>query len=106
MFTHLTTNPPISCLNRAERTGSLVVSATIDPVSLKLAVSGEKKTSKWTLLAVRREPGFSYPLSVRRTSANSGCDRAFVQIFNDPQTKSCLKSAPRVFARTSLRRVL
>jgi hypothetical protein len=24
MVTHLTTNPPVSCLNRAERTGSLV----------------------------------------------------------------------------------
>jgi hypothetical protein len=25
MVTHLTTNPPVSCLNRAERTGSLVL---------------------------------------------------------------------------------
>jgi hypothetical protein len=25
MVTHLTTNPPVRCLNRAERTGSLVV---------------------------------------------------------------------------------
>jgi hypothetical protein len=24
VFTHLTTNPPVRCLNRAERTGSLV----------------------------------------------------------------------------------
>jgi hypothetical protein len=33
--TLLTTNPPVSYLNRAERTGSLVVSAAIDPISLK-----------------------------------------------------------------------
>jgi hypothetical protein len=26
VVTHLTTNPPVRCLNRAERTGSLVVS--------------------------------------------------------------------------------
>jgi hypothetical protein len=25
VVTHLTTNPPVSCLNRAERTGSLVL---------------------------------------------------------------------------------
>jgi hypothetical protein len=36
--TLLTTNPPVSYLNRAERTGSLVVSAAIDPISLKLTV--------------------------------------------------------------------
>jgi hypothetical protein len=27
MVTHLTTNPPVRCLNRAERTGSLVFNA-------------------------------------------------------------------------------
>jgi hypothetical protein len=38
MVTHLTTNPSVSCLNRVERTGSLVVSATPNPISLKLTV--------------------------------------------------------------------
>jgi hypothetical protein len=38
MVTHLTTNPLVSCFNRAERTGSLVVSATINLISIKLTV--------------------------------------------------------------------
>jgi hypothetical protein len=40
VVTHLTTNPPVRCLNRAERTGSLVVSCpaginVLFPVSSK-----------------------------------------------------------------------
>jgi hypothetical protein len=40
VVTHLTTNPPVRCLNRAERTGSLVVSCPIVTVAPKCTVSG------------------------------------------------------------------
>jgi hypothetical protein len=36
MVTHLTTNPPVSCLNRAERTGSLVFMILWSYVEVKL----------------------------------------------------------------------
>jgi hypothetical protein len=40
VVTHLTTNPPVRCLNRAERTGSLVVSCSLDMNALDFSVSG------------------------------------------------------------------
>jgi hypothetical protein len=40
VVTHLTTNPPVRCLNRAERTGSLVVSRPLTTTTLKCTVSG------------------------------------------------------------------
>ena len=39
VVTHLTTNPPVRCLNRAERTGSLVVSRSDTIKTAKLSVS-------------------------------------------------------------------
>jgi hypothetical protein len=38
VVTHLTTNPPVSCLNRAERTGSLALSCRVDVRTFNLAV--------------------------------------------------------------------
>jgi hypothetical protein len=38
VITHLTTNPPVRCLNRAERTGSLVVSCPVDADALDFSV--------------------------------------------------------------------
>ena len=35
VVTHLTTNPPVRCLNRAERTGSLVFNVLWSYVSIK-----------------------------------------------------------------------
>jgi hypothetical protein len=43
VVTHLTTNPPVSCLNRAERTGSLV---------LKILWSYVKKWQRYSVLVV------------------------------------------------------
>jgi hypothetical protein len=40
MVTHLTTKPPVRCLNRAERTGSLVVSWSVTTNVLNFTVSG------------------------------------------------------------------
>ena len=40
VVTHLTTNPPVRCLNRAERTGSLVVSWPLTTDILNSTVSG------------------------------------------------------------------
>jgi hypothetical protein len=40
VVTHLTTNPPVRCLNRAERTGSLVVSCLLDTIALNSSVCG------------------------------------------------------------------
>ena len=37
---YLTTNPPVSCLNRVERSGSLVVSCPEDVQTLQFAVYG------------------------------------------------------------------
>jgi hypothetical protein len=54
MVTHLTTNPPVSCLNRAERTGSLVVSCSIVTLTAKY-------------------PVFGFVLSVNRYLAPRGC---------------------------------
>jgi hypothetical protein len=44
VVTHLTTNPPVRCLNTAERTGSLVVSCPLDTIALDSSVYG-----KWIL---------------------------------------------------------
>jgi hypothetical protein len=38
VVTYLTTNPPVRCLNRAERTGSLVVSYSSAIISLKFTI--------------------------------------------------------------------
>jgi hypothetical protein len=40
VVTHLTTSPPVRCLNRAERTGSLVVSWPLTTNILNSTVSG------------------------------------------------------------------
>jgi hypothetical protein len=40
VVTYLTTNPPVRCLNRAERTGSLVVSCSIVTYTLEYTVFG------------------------------------------------------------------
>jgi hypothetical protein len=40
VVTHLTTNPPVRCLNRAERTGSLVLSYSIVSNTLKHTIFG------------------------------------------------------------------
>jgi hypothetical protein len=40
VVTHLTTNPPVRCLNRAERTGSLVVTCPTTTKTDKLPVHG------------------------------------------------------------------
>jgi hypothetical protein len=40
VVTHLTTNPPVRCLNKAERTGSLVVSCSMVMITPKCPVSG------------------------------------------------------------------
>ncbi|KAF2625017.1 hypothetical protein BU25DRAFT_130876 [Macroventuria anomochaeta] len=40
VVTHLTTNPPVRCLNRAERTGSLAVSWSLTTKILNSTVSG------------------------------------------------------------------
>jgi hypothetical protein len=45
VVTHLTTNPPVSCLNRAERTGSLVVSCPVVVSTLNFAVYGVRYTA-------------------------------------------------------------
>jgi hypothetical protein len=42
VVTHLTTNPPVRCLNRAERTGSLVVSCPVVTNVHKFTVSGKQ----------------------------------------------------------------
>jgi hypothetical protein len=49
MVTHLTTNPPVSCLNRAERTGSLVVSCPTTTETLSFTVSGTAHAMNWCL---------------------------------------------------------
>ena len=79
MVTHLTTNPPVSCLNRAERTGSLVVSTTINLFSLKLTVSRRQRLVNSPMqklryrFLVRQDAGSSQLLLVNRTSANGSC---------------------------------
>jgi hypothetical protein len=40
VVTHLTTNPPVRCLNRAERTGSLIVSYSAITKTIKLPMCG------------------------------------------------------------------
>jgi hypothetical protein len=40
VVTHLTTNPPVRCLNRAERTGSLILSYSIVTNTLTHTVFG------------------------------------------------------------------
>jgi hypothetical protein len=44
VVTHLTTNPPVRCLNRAERTGSLVVSCSLSTKCRKITVFGNSPT--------------------------------------------------------------
>jgi hypothetical protein len=44
VVTHLTTNPPVRCLNTAERTGSLVVSCPLDTIALNSSVYGKWDT--------------------------------------------------------------
>jgi hypothetical protein len=39
VVTHLTTNPPVRCLNRAERTGSLVFNVLWSYVQIKVQIS-------------------------------------------------------------------
>jgi hypothetical protein len=39
VVTHLTTNPPVRCLNRAERTGSLVFNVLWSYVLIELTVA-------------------------------------------------------------------
>jgi hypothetical protein len=41
VVTHLNTSPPVRCLNRAERTGSLGVSCSETTDMLENSVSGE-----------------------------------------------------------------
>jgi hypothetical protein len=41
VVTHLTTNPPVSCLNRAERTGSLAFTHTTTTKFLNFPVYGD-----------------------------------------------------------------
>jgi hypothetical protein len=38
VVTHLTTDPPVRCFNRAERTGNLVVSYRFDADALNFSV--------------------------------------------------------------------
>jgi hypothetical protein len=40
VVTHVTTSPPVRCLSRAERTGSLAVSCLITTKALKMTVCG------------------------------------------------------------------
>jgi len=40
MVTHLTTDPSVLCLNMAERTGNLAVSAMIDRLAFNMTASG------------------------------------------------------------------
>jgi hypothetical protein len=40
VVTHLTTNPPVRCLNRAERTGSLVVTCSAAAQTANVSVYG------------------------------------------------------------------
>jgi hypothetical protein len=40
VVTYLTTSPPVRCFNRAERTGSLVVTTSVDTKNPKLFVFG------------------------------------------------------------------
>ena len=47
VVTHLTTNPPVRCLNRAEWTGSLTVSRAMDRISPKFPVNGRQKPDCW-----------------------------------------------------------
>ena len=77
MVTHLTTSPPVLCLNRAERTGSLVFRV------LWSYVLGQRKICayirlKWNLaqkikpsLAVGQDVVSSHPLLVSRCSFDS-----------------------------------
>jgi hypothetical protein len=44
VVTHLTTNPPVRCLNRAERTGSLIVSCSTTTKTVKIPVYGITRT--------------------------------------------------------------
>jgi hypothetical protein len=44
VVTHLTTNPPVRCLNRAERTGSLVVSCPPVTNALNFSAYGKWDT--------------------------------------------------------------
>jgi hypothetical protein len=41
VVTHLTTNPPVSCLNRAERTGSLAFTHATATKALNFPVCGD-----------------------------------------------------------------
>jgi hypothetical protein len=41
VVTHLTTNPPVSCLNRAERTGSLAFTHASAQKALNIPVCGD-----------------------------------------------------------------
>jgi hypothetical protein len=41
VVTHLTTNPPVSCLNRAERTGSLAFTYASAQKALNIPVCGD-----------------------------------------------------------------
>jgi hypothetical protein len=43
MVTHLTNNPLGSCLNKAERTGSLIVSVLVDTLTLNMTASGVQR---------------------------------------------------------------
>jgi hypothetical protein len=46
VVTHLTTNPPVRCLNRAERTGSLVITCSAATKIAYLPVSGIAQYAK------------------------------------------------------------
>ena len=50
VVTQLTTNPPVRCLNRAEQTGSLIVSRATARIELKFRVNGMQTTESRNLL--------------------------------------------------------
>jgi hypothetical protein len=75
VVTYLTTNPPVRCLNRAERTGSLTVSCPATTKTVKMSVYSiarrgtrfDKKRKPWlgadnnsTVLTAKRSTNFSH----------------------------------------------
>ena len=64
MVTHLNTNPPVPCLYRAERMGSLAVSRTITRRSLNFAVFGSTVARLLQRKKVDGDQSFGAPLGV------------------------------------------
>ena len=69
MVTYLTTNPSVSYLDRAKRTGSLVVSAIVNLIFLKLTVyRRQRKTVQGTAVSCELVTLVNKPIDLKRAN--------------------------------------